>query len=139
MVVKKLWNISLIEYMTSDIFDQVNISPATLFSALAHDTRLRCLLLLLEHKELCVCELTHAIGAAQPHMSRHLGQLRESGLVTDRREGLWIHYRVNPELPTWVKNLLRETARGVKGVEPFVKDLAVLAGMPNRPGASRCA
>ena len=129
----------LIEYTTSGIFHRMNISPAALFSALAHDTRLRCLLLLLEHKELCVCELTHAIGAAQPHMSRHLGQLREAGLVADRREGLWIYYRVNRELPIWVKNLLKETARGVKGAEPFVKDLAVLAAMPNRPGEPRCA
>ncbi len=117
----------------------MNISPTTLFSALAHDTRLRGLLLLLEHEELCVCELTHAIGSAQPHMSRHLGQLRETGLVTDRREGLWIHYRINPELPTWVMNLLGETAAGVKDFEPFVSDLAALAAMPNRPGALRCA
>jgi ArsR family transcriptional regulator len=117
----------------------MNISPATLFSALAHDTRLRCLLLLLEHDELCVCELTKAIGAAQPHMSRHLGQLREAGLVTDRREGLWIYYRINPELPAWVTNLLGEAATGVRDVEPFVNDLAALAAMPNRPGVLRCA
>ncbi|MGB5736079.1 MAG: metalloregulator ArsR/SmtB family transcription factor, partial [Thiohalocapsa sp.] len=47
------------------------------FSALANDTRLRCLLLLSRHAELCVCELTHALGASQPHISRHLAQLRE--------------------------------------------------------------
>jgi ArsR family transcriptional regulator len=129
----------LIEYSAESIFGHVNISPATLFSALAHDTRLRCLLLLLEHEELCVCELTNAIDAAQPHMSRHLGQLREASLVTDRREGLWIHYRINPELPTWVTNLLWETATGVRNVEPFVNDLAALAAMPNRPVALHCA
>jgi ArsR family transcriptional regulator len=129
----------LIEYSAESIFGKMNISPATLFSALAHDTRLRCLLLLLEHDELCVCELTNAIGSAQPHMSRHLGQLREVGLVTDRREGLWIYYRINPELPTWVTNLLGEMATGVKDVEPFVNDLATLASMPNRPVALRCA
>ena len=78
----------------------MNISPESLFAAMANSTRLRCLLLLLAHEELCVCELTHAIGAAQPNISRHLAQLREAGLVNDRREGLWIHYRINPELPT---------------------------------------
>ena len=77
----------------------MNILPNDLFAALAHDTRLRCLMLLMSHDELCVCELTHAIGAAQPHISRHLAQLRALGLVFDRREGLWIHYRVNPALP----------------------------------------
>jgi len=44
-------------------------------------------MLLLQHQELCVCELTYAIGAAQPHISRHLAQLRELGLVSD--EGLY--------------------------------------------------
>lgn len=117
----------------------MNISPEALFSALAHDTRLRCLLLLLSEEELCVCELTHAIGAAQPHMSRHLAQLREVGLVVDRREGLWIYYRINPELPAWVHEVLRVTGQGMAVAEPFARDQAALAVMPNRPGAPRCA
>jgi ArsR family transcriptional regulator len=96
-------------------------------------------LLLWEYEELCVCQLTQAIGAAQPHMSRHLGQLREAGLVIDRREGLWIHYRINPDLPAWVANLLGETAAGVKDITPFVNDLAALAAVPDRPDATRCA
>lgn len=117
----------------------MHISPDTLFTALAHPTRLRCLLLLLAHDELCVCELTHAIGAAQPNMSRHLAQLREAGLVSDRREGLWIHYRLNPDLPGWVAAVLRDTADGVAHTAPFAHDRAALAQMPNRPGAPRCA
>ena len=114
-------------------------SPTTFFAALAHDTRLRCMLLLLAHDELCVCELTHAIGAAQPHMSRHLAQLREAGLVSDRRAGLWIHYRVNPALPQWAADVLSRTADGVADSEPYATDRASLAVMPNRPGAPRCA
>jgi ArsR family transcriptional regulator len=125
--------------MDTDIFVKMNISPLTLYPAIAHETRLRCLLLLLEHDELCVCELTHAIGAAQPTISRHLAHLREAQLVSDRREGLWIHYRINPELPSWVTNVLRETAQGVDGVAPFAEDLTALKIMPNRPGAPRCA
>ncbi len=117
----------------------MNLLPATLFSALAHDTRLRCLVLLLEYQELCVCELTEAIGAAQPHMSRHLGQLREAGLVTDRRAGLWIHYRINPELPSWAMSVIVETAKGVGGLEPFASDLSALVAMPDRSAAPRCA
>ncbi|HOP16540.1 MAG TPA: metalloregulator ArsR/SmtB family transcription factor, partial [Gammaproteobacteria bacterium] len=80
----------------------MDIAPDNLFSSLANDTRLRSLMLLLRHDELCVCELTHALGVAQPQISRHLALLRESGLVSDRREGLWVHYRVHPELPDWV-------------------------------------
>lgn len=117
----------------------MDMQPSTLFTALAHDTRLRCLLLLCEHDELCVCELTHAIGASQPHMSRHLGLLREAGLVVDRREGLWIHYGLNPGLPGWVVDVLRHTAEGASGCAPFAQDLLALQAMPNRPGAPRCA
>lgn len=117
----------------------MNIKPDTVLAALAHATRLRCILLLLEHGELCVCEFTHAIGAAQPNVSRHLGQLREAGLVTDRREGLWIHYRINPALPAWVSAMLHAIAEGARGSSPYTHDLAALQAMPNRPGAPRCA
>lgn len=79
----------------------MNISPTELFSALAHQTRLRCLMLLMVYDELCVCDLTEVIGVTQPHMSRHLAQLRSCGLVVDRRDGLWIHYRLTPNLPAW--------------------------------------
>jgi ArsR family transcriptional regulator len=117
----------------------MHIEPENLFAALAHDTRLRCLLLLLHHEELCVCELTHAVAAAQPHVSRHLAQLRELGLVSDRRDGLWIYYRLHPELPEWVSEVLHSTAQGVAGHPPYASDRATLARMPNRPGAPRCA
>ena len=117
----------------------MNISVEAVFSALANTTRLRCVLLLQEYDELCVCELTHAIGTTQPNVSRHLTRLREAGLVTDRRAGLWIHYRINPQLPSWVAKVLERTAEGVKGAASFTDDLAALKSMPNRPGAPRCA
>ncbi len=117
----------------------MNMDAVTVFGAMAHDTRLRCLLLLLEFDELCVCELTHAIGAAQPHLSRHLRQLRDAGLVVDRREGLWIHYRINPDVEPWVLEVLGATAAGNARHERFVGDVAALEAMPNRPGAPRCA
>jgi ArsR family transcriptional regulator len=117
----------------------MNITPNNLFSSLANDTRLRSLMLLLRQDELCVCELTHALRVAQPHISRHLALLRESGLVSDRREGLWVHYRIHPELPVWVLEVLKATMAGNHGQEPFVSDVAALKSMPNRPGAPRCA
>ena len=117
----------------------MNIPPAELFAALAHETRLRCLMLLMRHDELCVCELTHAIGAAQPHISRHLAQLRELGLVTDRRAGLWIYYRIDPDRPDWLGDVLRDTAQGLARLAPFADDERSLSAMPNRPGAPRCA
>jgi ArsR family transcriptional regulator len=109
------------------------------FSALANDTRLRCLALLSRHAELCVCELTHALGASQPHISRHLAQLRELGIVTDRREGLWVYYRINPALPSWAAAVIEQTTSGTAGSSAFAEDEAALAAMANRPSAARCA
>jgi ArsR family transcriptional regulator len=117
----------------------MNIAPEALFAVLANPTRLRCLLLLLAHQELCVCELTHVIGAAQPNVSRHLAQLREIQLVLDRRDGQWIYYRLNPALPGWVAELLHAAAEGASEHAPYAHDRAALARMPNRPGAPRCA
>ena len=115
------------------------ITPPDFFAALANDTRLRSLILLSRQPELCVCELTHALGLSQPHISRHLAQLREAGLVSDRREGVWVYYRINRELPAWALQVLEQTAAGVASGAPFRDDAAALAEMPNRPGAARCA
>jgi len=113
--------------------------PSQLFRALSDPTRLRCLLLLQQEGELCVCELTHATGQAQPKISRHLAQLREAGLVKDRRAGQWVHYRLDPELPSWVSDTLRAAADGLSEHAPFAADRAALRDMPNRPSAPRCA
>jgi ArsR family transcriptional regulator len=109
-----------------------------LFRALSDPTRLRLLLLLAAEGELCVCELTHALAVSQPKISRHLAMLREAGIVIDRREGLWIHYRLSPKSPTWVRKILETTARANASVEPYVRDRKRLKGTPNRPPV-RCA
>lgn len=51
------------------------ITPGDLFAALGHDTRVRCLVVLPRRGELCVCERTDALGASQPHASRHLAAM----------------------------------------------------------------
>ena len=117
----------------------MNIQAKEFFSSLAHETRLRCLMLLHQYEELCVCELTYAIGAVQPHISRHLAQLRELGVIVDRREGLWIYYRINPSNPDWIRDVLNATSNGLIRRKPFCDDLRSLARMPDRPGAPRCA
>src|SRR6267142_1964756 len=62
-----------------------------LFKALADATRLRILRLLMAG-EVCVCDIHDALKIPQAKASRHLAYLRRAGLVTTRREGLWIHY-----------------------------------------------
>jgi ArsR family transcriptional regulator, arsenate/arsenite/antimonite-responsive transcriptional repressor len=65
----------------------------TLFKALADQTRLR-IIGLLRAGEICVCDIHGSLGLPQPTVSRHLAYLRKSGLVTGRKEGLWVHYRL---------------------------------------------
>jgi len=67
------------------------IDPEVLLAAVAEPTRMR-LLALLQGGEACVCDLYGALDLPQPLVSRHLGVLRRAGLVTARREGLWMHY-----------------------------------------------
>ena len=109
------------------------------FQLLSDDTRLRSLLLMQLEGELCVCELVHALGVIQPKVSRHLAALRDSGVVTDRRSGQWIYYQIDPDLPAWARQVIEATVSEAAPREPFVNDLAMLAQMPNRPGAARCA
>lgn len=70
---------------------------APLFAALADRTRLR-LLSLMNGREVCVCYFVEILKQSQPKVSRHLAYLRRVGIVSARREGKWMHYRI--EWPT---------------------------------------
>lgn len=107
----------------------MHISPVSIFKSLSDATRLRCVTLLLKNSELCVCELTHALDLPQPKISHHLATLRKAGLVADRKQGLWIYYRINPELPGWVVQALHCTVDGVFHEDPFKSDAATLDAM----------
>lgn len=98
------------------------MEPSTFFKALSDPTRLRCIALLSCHDELCVCELTEALDLPQPKISHHLAALRKAGLVIDRKEGLWIHYRISPDLPDWAASVIQTTAGGIADQEPFTGD-----------------
>ena len=115
------------------------ISAEGFFSALADPTRLRSLLLLYAEGELCVCELTHALDESQPKVSRHLAMLRDAGIVTDRREGLWIHYRINPALPEWAHKILATANKANATAKPYAQDRKRLRGAPTRPPVRCCA
>jgi len=117
----------------------MNIEPRQFFQLLSDETRLRCLMLMQAEGELCVCELTHALGLVQPKISRHLATLRDAGVVSDRRQGQWIYYQLHPVLSDWARQLLMTTAVESTGRAPFTDDLLALQNMPNRPGAACCA
>ena len=66
-----------------------------MFRAFSDRTRLR-ILNLLRPGELCVCDLVRALELPQPKVSRHLAYLRKTGLVTGRKDGLWMYYALAP-------------------------------------------
>ncbi len=79
------------------------------YKCLADDTRLKILLLLVAHKQLCVCDLTDALQSSQPKISRHLADLRKCKLVEAERRGKWMYYHLHPRLPDWAKTVLFTT------------------------------
>ena len=71
---------------------------AALLKACADQTRLRLINLLDAEGEVCVCHLVDVLGTNQPKVSRHLAYLKRAGLVSDRKDGLWVHYRLTKSL-----------------------------------------
>jgi ArsR family transcriptional regulator len=111
----------------------MTIQALQLFKCLADETRLSCILLIHKEQELCVCELTHALQLSQPKISRHLAQLRECGLLKDRREGQWIFYSISPLLQDWVVEIISTTLNSTENViKPIHQRLSCMGSRPER-------
>jgi ArsR family transcriptional regulator, arsenate/arsenite/antimonite-responsive transcriptional repressor len=108
-------------------------SPLALFKALADDTRLQLVLLLMAEQEMCVCEMTHALNQSQPKISRHLALLRQHELLSDRREGQWVYYRLSPGLNTGAMAVLEQTFGHYQHyIDPARTRLAKMGNRPER-------
>lgn len=92
---------------------------ATIFHALSDETRL-AILGRLRGGERCVCDLTDLLDAAQSRLSFHLKVLKDSGLVTSRKEGRWMHYDLVPGALDDIQEL-------VGGMKPSERQLKVRA------------
>jgi ArsR family transcriptional regulator len=88
---------------------------ARLFHALSDETRLRIVAKLLTGEQ-CVCNLTDALDAGQSRLSFHLKALKDAGLVSDRRDGRWIHYSLNHEALSGIGVFLRAVAAKAESV-----------------------
>lgn len=80
------------------------------FHALADPTRL-AIVQALGRGEHCVCELMDHVGAAQSRLSFHLKTLKDAGVVTDRRDGRWMYYRLDPAALHELRAFAGEAAR----------------------------
>lgn len=104
------------------------------FLALSDKTRLRILNLLRED-EVCVCFFTEVLEESQPKISRHLAYLRNAGIVSARRDGKWMHYKI--EFPTnfFATNLLRDTLDWLESQPQMREDYQKLESVCCSPGA----
>ncbi|GAY76117.1 MULTISPECIES: ArsR/SmtB family transcription factor [Sporolactobacillus] len=79
---------------------------AALLKLLGDQTRLT-LLSYLKQRELCVCELVDVLNVSQPAISQHLKKLRLAGIVQERKQGTWVYYSLNQQLPDYVSVILK--------------------------------
>ena len=91
---------------------------AELMAALSDPTRLGALRLLWDGEEQCVCKLMERLGASQSRMSRHMGILRQAGLVISRRTAQWVYYTRNPALAGDSVAIVDAVMAALKSSEP---------------------
>lgn len=118
--------------------DTIQLDTIAFYKCFTDDIRLKCLMLLQYHGELCVCELMTALSEqSQPKVSRNLALLKKSQLLTTRKHGQWVFYQLNSQLPQWAKIVLAQTTENNIS---FIEDnIHTLSQMNNRPDkASFC-
>jgi len=110
---------------------------AQLFKALSDETRLR-IISLLAHGELCVCDLMEIMGLPQSTVSRHLATLRQSELVGDRRQGVWIFYRIMESSESVYKELLDILSENMGHMEQVKADREKLQALLQQKKPDSC-
>ena len=84
---------------------------AAMLRAMGDPTRLQMLHMLAQAAEpICVCDFTATFQLGQPTVSHHLGKLRDAGLVTSKRQGIWAFYALAADLPVLVRAVVDELA-----------------------------
>ena len=89
-------------------------------SALSDETRVR-VLLALDGRELCLCQIIELFGLSQSTLSRHMRILRDAGLVESRKDGKWSWFRL-PDSPAHVVAGALEWVRESSSSSESVRD-----------------
>ncbi len=111
------------------------VSMQTFFIALADRTRRR-ILNLIRNQELCVCFFTEVLDISQPKVSRHLAYLRNAEIVTARREGKWMYYRIVEPEDSYAAQILHDTLEWLASQERMRADyekLNLICSSPTAP------
>ncbi|MEM5795116.1 MAG: metalloregulator ArsR/SmtB family transcription factor [Bacillota bacterium] len=81
-----------------------------ILKVLGDETRIR-ILNLLRSSELCVCEITYALGATQSNISKHLAKLSDADFVISSKKAQWIAYKINVSMLAehpFIETIMRE-------------------------------
>lgn len=109
------------------------VHAAEILKAMGHPERLRILVALREGEE-CVCHLTALLKQRQPYVSQQLSFLRDAGLISDRKEGLRVYYRIRDPRAFQLLDTVGQMA-GKKGLSEGRAGRHTLAACP----CPRCA
>ncbi|MDZ7761607.1 MAG: metalloregulator ArsR/SmtB family transcription factor [Desulfovermiculus sp.] len=103
--------------------------------ALADGNRLRVVMALSTHSELCVCQITELLQVSTPTVSRHMSILQNAGLVENRKDSRWVYYRLSEDFPgvllDWVKS-------SVSGSQIILQDKETLETILSCPADELC-
>jgi ArsR family transcriptional regulator, arsenate/arsenite/antimonite-responsive transcriptional repressor len=126
-------------YYDTSSGDEMRSSPldslSRIHKALAHPVRSR-ILAMLRGGELCVCQLNAVIGLAPSTMSAHLGELKDAGLLAERKSGRWVHYRIETE--DWTERVLAALWTALAVDRQITEDRALLARVTALPVEAIC-
>ena len=113
-------------------------NAARTYKALADETRLRLLLLLLDNGELCICDLMNALDLPQSTVSRHVAYMKNAGWLNDRRGGVWMYYSIKPGLSSFMTTLATLTRDHLSSADPVSADRQRLAAYLKTKNDTSC-
>jgi ArsR family transcriptional regulator, arsenate/arsenite/antimonite-responsive transcriptional repressor len=111
--------------------------------ALADGNRLRAVMALVDHDELCVCQITELLNLATATVSRHMSVLQNAHLVRSEKMGRWVYYRLSEMFPKdllpWLKEALADSRVLMEDREKLKEILALDPDELCRNQRKRCA
>ncbi|HOT76503.1 MAG TPA: metalloregulator ArsR/SmtB family transcription factor [Candidatus Wallbacteria bacterium] len=107
---------------------------ASFFKAFSEEIRLRIFAMLAAAPEACVCALSKVLKTTQSKTSRHLAYMKKNGLVSSRRLGTWIYYRIERKTEEIKPALLKTIKFCLMKKRQVKKDLKKLAALSLKNG-----
>jgi ArsR family transcriptional regulator, arsenate/arsenite/antimonite-responsive transcriptional repressor len=101
------------------------------YKALSEEVRLR-IIMLLTHGELCVCDIMEILDEPQSKVSRHLSYLKNSGLITAKRVGVWMHYTLSGEGDETLEAQIGFMRERLSHLPGFTEDIAKMGFLKER-------